>query len=133
MKVDSPSPRPPAPSPRPPAPGPPTTVVNVRKDTFDVYIGRKWRAEEDQCVGPNCVESLPESVYANPFPLWKYSQRDRVVELYEELWRQRLGGKSRALWLGRLRDLKGKRLGCWCAPLACHGHVLVKLIEEFCP
>jgi hypothetical protein len=26
--------------------------------------------------------------------------------------------------------LKGKRLGCWCAPRPCHGDVLVRIAEE---
>ena len=28
-----------------------------------------------------------------------------------------------------LRQLKGKKLGCWCKPDACHGDVLLELIE----
>jgi hypothetical protein len=31
--------------------------------------------------------------------------------------------------LGRLHELKGKKLGCWCKPQACHGDILTKLIE----
>lgn len=26
--------------------------------------------------------------------------------------------------------LKGKRLGCWCAPKPCHGDVLARIAEE---
>ena len=29
-----------------------------------------------------------------------------------------------------LPDLEGMRLGCWCAPLPCHGDVLVKLLRN---
>lgn len=28
------------------------------------------------------------------------------------------------------RELKGKDLMCWCAPLACHGDVLLELANE---
>jgi hypothetical protein len=28
-----------------------------------------------------------------------------------------------------LYELKGKILGCWCKPLACHGDILVRLAE----
>lgn len=31
--------------------------------------------------------------------------------------------------MGDLHELKGKTLGCWCAPLACHGDVLAELAE----
>lgn len=27
------------------------------------------------------------------------------------------------------KELKGKLLGCWCAPLACHGDVLVEIVD----
>jgi hypothetical protein len=29
-----------------------------------------------------------------------------------------------------LEELRGKRLGCYCKPQACHGDVLVELVEE---
>ena len=29
-----------------------------------------------------------------------------------------------------LKELEGKILGCWCKPLACHGDVLLELIEK---
>jgi hypothetical protein len=32
-----------------------------------------------------------------------------------------------------LQRLKGKRLGCWCKPLACHGDFLVELLEGPAP
>lgn len=31
--------------------------------------------------------------------------------------------------LSRLPELLGKRIACFCAPLACHGHVLKKWAE----
>jgi hypothetical protein len=35
----------------------------------------------------------------------------------------------RADLLGRLGELRGKALGCWCAPELCHADVLAKLLE----
>ena len=32
--------------------------------------------------------------------------------------------------LDALHELKGKRLGCYCKPAACHGDVLVELVKE---
>lgn len=29
-----------------------------------------------------------------------------------------------------IRELRGKTLGCWCKPKACHGNVLLKLVGE---
>ena len=79
-----------------------TTVVNV------------WLAESDICV------EAP-SKWANPFAGEHDSTREQIVAQYRE-------------WIvGRpdlpaaLVELRGKRLGCSCAPLACHGDVLAEL------
>lgn len=32
--------------------------------------------------------------------------------------------------LNDLHELKGKTLGCFCSPLACHGDVLVELVNQ---
>jgi hypothetical protein len=34
--------------------------------------------------------------------------------------------------MAALPELKGRVLGCWCAPLACHGDVLAQLANDFC-
>lgn len=86
----------------------------------DIYIGRAmyqggWR--------------LPGSKWANPFRLDPASgnSRPRVLEAYE----RHLRG-SPAL-MAALPELRGARLGCWCAPLACHGDILIKLLNEVDP
>jgi hypothetical protein len=97
-----------------------TTVVHLKRQGgrevvgCDVYIGRSmnqggWR--------------LPTSIWANPFKLSEHS-REEVLRLYEEYVRKK------PELMGRLHELRGKRLGCWCAPLPCHGDVLVKLLGE---
>jgi hypothetical protein len=106
-----------------------TTVVNVRRDKFDVYIGRAMKPPF-RIPDPRCRQ---ESVYANPFHFGRRYRRTRqeTIDLYEALWRQRLASKSRQLWLTRLLALEGQRLGCWCAPEPCHGDVLVMLLKEW--
>lgn len=95
-----------------------TTVVNIRKGEPAnaevgslVYIGRANRSY-----------GLAASIWANPFQM-RGATRDQVIERYREYILQ-----SPDL-LARLPELRGKRLGCWCAPLACHGDVLVELVE----
>lgn len=47
--------------------------------------------------------------------------------------------KYRKYLLGRvdllreLEELRGMRLGCWCAPLPCHGNILVEFLENGIP
>jgi hypothetical protein len=79
-------------------------VVNIRSEKYDVYIGRggKW---------------------GNPFIIGKDGSRDEVIGKYVE-WVV----KQQAL-LAALPELEGKVLGCYCKPAACHGDVLVSLVE----
>lgn len=101
-----------------------SSVVNVRTDEFDVYIGRAVNRARD----PRCHKA---SIWANPFKPKSRTPADmkKMVVKYEKLMRERLEGDERDMWLRELRKLRGKRLGCWCAPQPCHGEVLAKLAE----
>ena len=59
----------------------------------------------------------------NPFKLTAGASRIRVIALYrgDLVHRLRIGSVTRA----ELAELYGRPLACWCAPLACHGHVLL--------
>lgn len=92
--------------------GPPTRVVNVKTSDFDVYIGRA-----------NLGRRLSQSVWANPFPIDSQTTRDQAIELF----RKHL--ENHPELLSRVHELKGKRLGCWCKPKACHGDLLAKLAD----
>ena len=83
----------------------PTTVVNIAKSDYDVYIGRgsKW---------------------GNPFVIGVDGGRRTVIDRYRE---QLLGHQE---LLNDLHELRGKRLGCHCAPLPCHGDILAKMTDN---
>lgn len=83
-----------------------TEVVSIRGDVFDVYIGRPSR-------------------WGNPFLMGADGTREEVIAKYE-VWIQE---PEQAALRARLPDLKGKRLGCYCAPAPCHGDVLVRLAD----
>lgn len=80
-------------------------VVNLRREPYDEYIGRG-------------------SPWGNPFVIGPDGSREEVVEKYEAWVREQPD------LIGRLDELKGKRLGCFCKPRACHGDVLIRLLEE---
>ena len=82
-----------------------TRVVNVRCEEFDVYIGRP---------GP----------WGNPYVIGKHGGRAQVIASYRGY------VTSTPRLMKQLPELRGRRLGCYCAPLPCHGDVLVELIEE---
>lgn len=77
-------------------------VVHCKKEKYDIYIGRP-------------------SKWGNPFPLEDHSRED-AISLYED-WI-----KDQPELLAALPELKGKTLGCWCSPRACHGDVLLRLV-----
>jgi len=80
----------------------------MRSEPFDVRIDRttKW---------------------GNPFRVGEHGNRPTVIEKFEQY------ARGRPDLISTLSELKGKRLGCHCKPLACHGDVLVRLVAEFCP
>lgn len=84
-------------------------VLNKYKDFIPsdaVYIGRP-------------------SKWGNPFAIGRDGDRNEVIEKY-------------AHWIvlqphlieAAKQELKGKVLVCFCAPLACHGHVLQIIAEQ---
>lgn len=82
-----------------------TIVVNCNKDDYDVYIGRP-------------------SLFGNPFIIGKDGTRNEVIEKYHKWIIQQ------PLVMQEIKKLKGKRLGCYCAPLKCHGDILAELANN---
>ena len=83
-------------------------VVNKYKEEYDVYIGRG-------------------SLWGNPFKIGADGTREEVIEKFRlYLWEQIKAGK---ISKEQLVELEGKRLGCFCAPQACHGDIIVKAIK----
>ena len=89
------------------------SLVEWLDDPAHVYIGRS---------NPH-VHGAVQSKWHNPFGLQKYG-RQGCLQRYEEYI---LGN---AELLNDLPELKGKILGCWCAPEPCHGHILARLVAE---
>ena len=87
-------------------------VHNAHHD-FDVYIGREVSER-----------GLPASKWGNPFVMSDESdaERARAIGAYRD-WIV-----TQAELMDSLDELRGKRLGCWCAPKPCHGDVLVELL-----
>lgn len=83
-------------------------LVHCSKDSCDVYIGRP-------------------SIWGNPFVIGPDGSRGQVIDKYRE-WI-----KTQPDLLAQIESLRGKVLGCWCAPLACHGHVLLELLDTSHP
>jgi hypothetical protein len=83
-------------------------VVHCKKEPYDIYIGRP-------------------SKWGNPFRVVVDARgRDHAIQLYEWWIVQQ------SELMAALHELRGKTLGCWCAPKHCHGDVLKRLAEAYC-
>lgn len=80
----------------------PHHLVTRRHAPHDIYIGRP-------------------SKWGNPYVIGRDGTREQVVAKYEA-W---LMGRPELM--AALPELRGMRLGCYCAPHACHGDVLARL------
>lgn len=77
-------------------------VVHCKKELYDVYIGRP-------------------SKWGNPFVIGKDGTREEILALY------RVWVETQDL---PFAELRGHTLGCWCAPLPCHGDILMELANK---
>lgn len=87
-------------------------VVHCKRDLFDVYIGRpsKW--------------GNPFSHQDGTLAQYRVGSREEAVAKYED-WIQ-----EQPELMDALPELADQTLGCWCAPNACHGDVLLRLAKE---
>lgn len=83
-------------------------VVHLRKEHYDVCIDRR-------------------SVFGNLFTVKQYG-REGCIKKYREYFYKRIdddpGFKEVVL------ELKGKILGCWCKPKACHGDIIIEYLNN---
>lgn len=95
-----------------PDPGDCVKVVHCKKEKYDVYIGRP-------------------SKWGNPF-----SHKDDTKAKFKTATREEAVASFRTYLLtnpdllAALPELRGKTLGCWCSPQACHGDVLLELANK---
>jgi len=81
-----------------------TRVVHCKKEPYDILIDR---------TGP----------LGNPFVIGRDGTREEVIAKHKQwLFNQ-------PVFVSLLRHLKGKTLGCWCAPLPCHGDIYAFLAD----
>ena len=87
-------------------------VVHCKREPYDVYIGRG-----------RCPKTGRPSKWGNPFVIGRDGTREEVINKYRQyvLHNDEL--------LKSLHELKGKVLGCWCAPKPCHGDILKEMVE----
>lgn len=81
-------------------------------DPNHVYIGRHLVY----------VDGTFNSRWRNPYPV-KRLGREECLKAY----RQMIAANPKML--AELEELRGKTLGCWCKPEACHGDIILELLD----
>lgn len=89
-------------------------VVHCQRSKYDVYVGRPspFGNPFSHLATPNLarfrVKTREEAI--EKFRYWLLQQPDLVARVR--------------------RELRGKRLGCWCAPAPCHAEVLAEIANS---
>ncbi len=94
-----------------------TVVVNIHKEPFDVYIGRVGRGQD--------------GYFGNPFRIGDGISREDAVKTFQRYFVERIEKDTE--FKRRVLALKGKRLGCFCKPKACHGDVIADWLNKMEP
>lgn len=106
-------------------------VVNLYKDQYDIYIGRAGKGQD--------------GYFGNPILVGEYCKCCRqvhntpgsTVECYRLYFLHRI--KTDPEFKTRVLELRGKRLGCFCAPkggfqatdmIRCHGQIIEQWLEK---
>ncbi len=98
-----------------------TTVVNIKRgEPYDVYIGRPGRGHAGPFGNPIHVGRLcPVCGMAH--------DRGGTLSCYRTLLERAV--ETDAAFRSAVRKLHGKRLGCFCAPMPCHGDHLAAVAD----
>lgn len=91
-----------------------TRVVNIRKEAYDVYIGRAGHGMD--------------GYFGNPFRLGPGMTRDDTLDRYRKYFYHRLGIDKE--FRKRIGELQGKTLGCFCKPNPCHGDIIKEYLDR---
>lgn len=91
-----------------------TTVVNIRYEKHDVYIGRAGHGQD--------------GTFGNPF---SDGTRSENIARFKVYFYDRL--KKDPVYRQKVLALRGKSLGCFCVPQECHGHVIADYLNSLSP
>jgi len=97
-----------------------TVVVNMRS----VGHPRFWEWAKDHDLA---VRIDRKSDWGNPFTIPRDGNRDEVIAKHAA------DLPNHPELIAEIGTLRGKVLGCWCAPLRCHGDLLAELSNEDTP
>ena len=86
-----------------------TIIVNCKTEPYDVLIDRT-------------------TVFGNPFHVWQWG-REGCIKKFETYFYSRIERDPE--WKLKVLELRGKRLGCRCKPLSCHGDIYKDYLDAY--
>jgi hypothetical protein len=81
-----------------------TKVVHKNKEPYDILIDRS-------------------TIFGNPYEIGVDGTRSEVIAKFKKYFDSNVELQIES------EKLRGKALGCWCKPKACHGDVIVDFLE----
>ena len=90
-----------------------TLVVNIFKDSYDVYIGRAGKGQD--------------GYFGNPVRLKEGESKGSTLKEYKRYFYNRLAIDPE--FKKKILELKGKKLGCFCYPKPCHGDIIKEYLD----
>jgi hypothetical protein len=92
-------------------------VVNIKKEKYDVYIGR----------GSPFGNPYTHLSLQNTKAQVQVKSREEAIEKYREYFYKKIEDPE---FLDDILRLKDKVLGCYCAPKSCHGHIIAEFLDK---
>ena len=94
----------------------PTRVVNLRKEPYDVYVGRAGHGEEGYFGKPRGLPSNGSGGWITYYRSYLEGRTSADPEFHR-----------------RLEGLRSHTLGCFCLPRPCHGTIIKEWLESPLP
>ena len=107
-----------------------TKIVHVKKEKYDVYIGRSPQGRVTYIKGST-------GYFGNPFKIDERTMyksrfikitREVSIMLYIGWFKKRI--KEDKEFKKAIDGLKGATLGCWCKPQDCHGDIIKEYLDN---
>jgi hypothetical protein len=114
-----------------------TSVVNIRVNNIRPLYDNlaQWMANPNHVyISTRMIVLVANKRFPPKNSMWHnpFSPKSSSLEECHQKYRKYIINKiSKEGLIDELLDLDGKVLGCWCKPDACHGDILVELIEYY--
>lgn len=99
-----------------------TRVVNLRREKYDVYIGRAGKGQDGYFGNPIRRNAVC------PVCGGRHDTNGSTLDCFRIYFTRRLRDDS--MFRAMVEELKGKRLGCFCKPGPCHGDVIKEYLDD---